>query len=98
QPAFCHAYIRRINVAVDVEVSLIAVHPLPNVVCHPTNGEDVARAVESERIVGTQPLASKNLFVDRLEPRVVSLKWMRAWHWIDNTAARATMAESQPSA
>ena len=80
QPTCCHAYIRRINVAVDVEVSLIAVHPLPNVVCHPTNGEDVARAVESERIVGTQPLASKNLFVDRLEPRVVSLKWMRAWH------------------
>src|SRR5690242_73447 len=93
QPACCHAYIRRINVAVDVEVSLIAVHPLPNVVCHPTNGEDVTAAVKDERIIGAQPLASKNLLVDRLEPQVVGLKWMRAWHCIDNTAGRAKEAQ-----
>ena len=80
QPACCHAYIRRINVAVDVEVSLIAVHPLPNVVCHPTNGQDVARAVKHQRIIGAQAIPSKNLLVDRLELQVVGLKWMRAWH------------------
>ena len=42
------ADVGRIDVAIDVEVGLIAMHALANVVRQPADGEDVAGAVERE--------------------------------------------------
>ena len=45
QAASGHANIRRIDMAVDVEVRLVAMHPLANPVGQPADGQDVARAI-----------------------------------------------------
>ena len=50
EPARGHANIRRIDVAIDVEICLITVHALANRVRHPTKGENVPGAVKTERV------------------------------------------------
>ena len=77
QAAGRHANIRRIDVPVDVEVRLVAVHALAHVVGHPADGENVAGAVEREGIVGVKPLAGKDFVVNRRQPRIVGLKVVR---------------------
>ena len=59
-----HANIGRIQMAVDVEVRLVAVHAFANVVGHPADGQNVAGAIKSESVIGVQPLASNNLGVN----------------------------------
>ena len=74
QAAGGHANVRRIDVAVDVEIRLVAVHALAHGVGHPAHGENVAGAVEGERVVGVQALAGEDFVVNRRQARVVRLE------------------------
>ena len=47
--------------AIDVEVGDVAVHALADVVGQPADGENVAGAVERERVVGGEALAGQTL-------------------------------------
>src|SRR5579859_5714110 len=51
QSAGGDANVRGIDVAVDVEISLVAVHALADQVGHPPHGENVAGAVERKGVV-----------------------------------------------
>ena len=77
QPARRHANIRRIDVAVDVEVRLVAVHPLAHGVGQPAHGQNVAGAVQGKGVVGFKPFAGEDFLVDRREARIVGLKGVR---------------------
>ena len=77
QAAGGHADVGRIDVAVDVEVRLVAVHALAHVVGQPAHGEDVAGAIEGEGVVGGKALAGEHFVVDGVQARVVSLKRVR---------------------
>ena len=46
-----HANIRRIDVAIDVEVGLVAMHALTHGICQPADGKDIGRTIERECIV-----------------------------------------------
>src|SRR5450631_1150381 len=80
QTARRHANIRRIDMAIDVEVRLVAMHPLPNPVGQPTHREDIAGAVKRKRIGLVQTLASEDFVFDREQARVVGLEWVRSRH------------------
>src|SRR5437879_5369366 len=67
QAARGDANIGGIDVAVDVEIGFIAVPTLTHMVRHPARGEDVAGAVQGECVVNTEPLAAKDLGMDRLK-------------------------------
>src|SRR5579863_6853880 len=72
-----------VNVAVDVEIRLVAIHALAHQVGHPAHGENVARAVKPQGVVSVKPFAGHHLGMDRGEPRVVGLKrmgWARGRH------------------
>ncbi len=68
------ADVGRINVAVDVEIGLVAVKTLAHVIGQPAHGENVAGAVEGEGIGGVEALAGQDLFVDGVEARVFGLE------------------------
>src|ERR1700733_12059198 len=74
QPAGRHAYVSRIDFAIDVEIRLIRMHALADMICHPSNSEHIASAIESERVAEIETVASHHLGVDGFQPRVVSLK------------------------
>ncbi len=76
EPARRYADVRGIDVAIDVEIRLVAMHALADVVGHPAHGENISAAVESESVVRIQPLAGQDLGVNRFQPRVVGLKRM----------------------
>jgi hypothetical protein len=83
------ADIRGIDVAIHVEIRLVAVHALANIVGHPTHRENVAGVVESEGVDGVETLTSNHFRVNRHEARIVSLKWMfleRSGHPLDDIA------------
>ena len=50
---------------VDVEISLVAMHPLANPVGQPPHGKNVARPVKDERIALVQAFARKDFILDR---------------------------------
>lgn len=66
--------------AVDVEVSLVAMHALAHPVGKPTHGENVAGSVKDKRIGLVQALAGEDFFFDWDEARVVGLKCVDARH------------------
>ena len=72
-----HANIRGIDMAVDVEVRLVAVHALTHQVGHPAHGENVAGAVQGQCVIDIEALPCQHFVVDRAEPCVVRLKGMR---------------------
>src|SRR5579864_953108 len=95
QSARRHANVRRIDMPVDVEISLVAVHPFAHRVRHPTDGKDVSGPIKSQRIIGVQALAGNNLGVDWLNAPIVSLKrmvWERGRHSIYDIAAQGALA------
>src|SRR5262249_2907301 len=67
QAAGGNAYVRRIDMAIHVEVGAVAVHALADVVCHPTDGEDIAGAVKCESVLRVEALAGKHFGVNRLQ-------------------------------
>ena len=74
QPAGRHAYIGGIDVAIDVEICLVAMHAFANVVGHPAQGEHITAAVESNSVSEIKTMTRHHLGVDRLQVRIVSLK------------------------
>src|ERR1700727_3367078 len=56
-----HAHVRGINVAIDVEICLIAMHTLAHVVGHPANGENIAGAVERNSVSKIETVAGHHL-------------------------------------
>ncbi len=91
-----HADVRGIDVAVDVEIRFIAVHPLADVVGHPANGENVAGTVEGESVGCAEALDGKDFGVDRLEPRIVGLERMmaRSGHLLDDIAGKHSLCRA----
>ena len=51
-----HAHIGGVDVAIDVEVGHVAVHPLAHMVGQPAHGKHVAGAIENQAVVRTEPL------------------------------------------
>ena len=74
QTACRHAHIRGIDVAIDVEIGLVAMHTLADGIGHPAHGKNVAGAIEGKGIVDVQALASHDFVIDWRQARVVSLK------------------------
>ncbi len=74
QPAIRHADVGGVDVAIDVEVGHIAVHPLAHTVGQPAHGQHVRGAVEYESVVEAQPFTVHHLGGNVLQPRVVRAK------------------------
>ena len=74
QTAGGHADVGRIDVAVDVEVGLVAVHAFAHVVGQPADGEDVAGAVEREGVLLAEAFAGQHFLLDGVQARVVGLE------------------------
>ena len=74
EPAGRDTDIGGIDVAVDVEVSLVAVHALANVIRQPTHGQNVASAVERKGIIRIKALTRHHFGMDGGEARVIGLK------------------------
>src|ERR1019366_6259710 len=74
QPASRHANIRRIDMPIDVEVSLVPMHPLTDPVGQPPHGQNVARPIKRKRIALVQASARKDFIFDRKQARVVGLE------------------------
>jgi len=74
QAACGDADIGRIDMAVDVEVSFVAMHALADEVRHPSDGQNVAGAIQRESVVSSESLTAQHFGVDRRQPRIVSLK------------------------
>ena len=71
-----HANIGGVDVAIDVEVGEVAVHPLADMVGQPANGQNVGGGVEREAVVGAETLLGHHLGGDRLQTLVVGPKGM----------------------
>ena len=65
---------------IDVEVSLVPMHPFPNPVSQPPHGKDVAGAIENQRIALVQAFTRQDFLFDREQARVVGLEWVGARH------------------
>ena len=85
--------------AIDVEVSLVPMHPFPNPVGQPSHGKNVARPIKDKRIALVQAFARQNFIFDRDEARVVGLKCVglecvRVQHLFNNNPARGGSLKS----
>src|ERR1700676_61829 len=76
-----HANIRGIDVAVDVEVGLVAMHALAHGIRQPADGQDVGGAIERESVVGIQTLMGEDFVLDSTKSTVVALKGV-ALRWL----------------
>lgn len=65
---------------IDVEVSLVPMHPFPNPVGQPTHGQDVARPVKRKRIAFVQAFTREDFIFNRKQARIVGLEWVRVRH------------------
>src|SRR5262249_45294570 len=74
QPAGGYANVGGIDVAIDVEVSLIAMPALANQVGHPADSEDIAGTVKRESVILREAFAAQYLLRHRVQPGVVCLK------------------------
>ena len=59
---------------VDVEVSLVPMHPFTNPVGQPPHGKDVAGPIKHKRIALVQAFAREDFVFDRKQARIVGLK------------------------
>ena len=55
---------------------ILAVGWMANLVGEPPHGENVARAIQRQRVAGVKTLLGDDFLGDRLQPRVVGLKCM----------------------
>jgi hypothetical protein len=71
---------------IDVEIRLIAVHALTHGVGHPPHGENVAGTVKGKGVAAIHAFSGHHLAMNRLQTRIVSLKFVQVRHPFDNTA------------
>src|SRR3954465_2956176 len=64
QPAGGNTNVRRINMAIDVEVCLVAVHSSADVISQPTDSENIPGAIQRDAIIKVEAFAGKHLLVD----------------------------------
>ena len=76
EAARSYADVRRIDVPVDVEVSLVAMHALANRLASQPTARISSGAIERESFVRTQPLACHDFIVNRMQAGIVGLKRM----------------------
>ena len=69
-----HADVRRVDVAIDVEVGKVAVHPLADMVGQPAYCQHIRRGVKREAVVSAEALLGHHPGGDRLETRVIRPK------------------------
>ena len=60
--------------AIDVEVRLVAMHPLPNPVGQPPDGKNVARPIKDKRVALVQAFAREHFIFDREQAPIVRLE------------------------
>src|ERR1700733_2243685 len=60
------AYVRGIDVSIDIEVGLVAMHALADMVGHPSHGQHIAGAIERQPIGGIEALAGHHFGMNRL--------------------------------
>src|SRR5215469_17012067 len=53
-----HAHVRGIDVAIDIEISLVGVHPLAYPVRQPTYGQNIPGAIQGEGVAGAEPFSA----------------------------------------
>src|SRR5208337_3023843 len=68
------ADVRGIDVAVYVEIRLVAVEALAHGIRYPADCENVARAIKSQSVVSIEPHSSHDLVMDGREARIIRLK------------------------
>src|SRR5262249_7520879 len=61
------------NVAIDVEVSGVAMQPFANQVGQVSDGEDVGGAIESYAVIKGQALARFDLIADGRQARIINV-------------------------
>src|SRR6267378_2118713 len=91
-----NAHVRRVDVAVDVEISLVAVHAFANVVGHPAHGQDVSGAIERQRVVCIKTFPDEHFVANRREPSIIGLKGMLSRHLPDDIAGPRDMSQEGP--
>ena len=85
--------------AVDVEIGVVAVHPLANEICQPAHRQNVARAVKGEGIIGLRRSWASTLSLIGIKPTVLGLKGMAlrcvcARHYFDHTAGKCWKSQT----
>ena len=80
EAAACDAHIRGVDVAIDVEISAIAVQPFAHDVRQIANAEDVVGAVKRTPSSKRETFAGLHLVADRNQARVIEygLAWLNA--------------------
>ena len=71
QPAARHANVGRVDVAVDVEICGVAVHPLAHQIRHVAQRQNILVAIERNAIFERQPFAGFHLFADGEQAGIV---------------------------
>ena len=66
-----HAHVGRIDVAVDVEKSLVAMKALAHLVRHPTNAEEIRSSIKDQPVVPIQALTSLDFVADEEQAWIV---------------------------
>ena len=74
QAASSDAYIRRIDMAIHVEIGFIAVHALADMVRQPADRQNIAGSIQSQSVVSIEAFASQNLLMDWHKAGIVGLE------------------------
>jgi len=85
QPARRDAHVRRVDVAIHIEVRHIAMQPLPHRVRQPAHRQNVARTVQGQPIVAAEPLPGGHLIGEGQQPRIVGLERVLVHLLYDNS-------------
>jgi hypothetical protein len=86
QPTSRNTDVGGIDVAIDVEVSLVAMKALTNVIGQPPESKNVVRAIQRERGFGVEPLARSYFWRDGFQTRIVGYKRVSRGHCFDDIA------------
>jgi len=85
--------IRRVDMAINVEVGLVSVQALADVIREPADREDVPGLIKTERVVFCEALSGQHFTSYRFKPRVIGLKWVQVRHYFDDTADKPAKSQ-----
>ena len=74
QTAGSHTYVGGVQMAVNVEIRFVPMHPFADIIRHPADRQNVTSTVESNRIGLVEADAGKNLFMNWPKSGIVSLE------------------------
>ena len=67
-------YIRRIDMAIQVEIGFIAVQALADLVRQPADRQNIARTIQGQSVVSIEAFASQHLLMDWHKAGIVGLE------------------------